>query len=117
MAPAPVKCSVEGCDFFKQDRDNTLEAKCFNCGGSKHGTGSPEDRAKSCPTFGRTCTSQRKNHLVAVCKSKTKVATLQEDKSDIVKASLSFFSIQAEEEFPVITNTTQLAGLVPSITR
>ena len=26
---------------FKQDRDNAIKAKCFNCGGSKHGTGSP----------------------------------------------------------------------------
>ena len=69
---------------FQRDKDKNLRTKCINCGGARHGSGGPEDRAKHCPAFGKTCTKcQRKNHLASVCRSQTKLVAgvqVQEDK-------------------------------------
>ena len=76
---------------FRKAQDASHKTLCLNCGGPKHGDGTPDDRAKSCPAFGKTCSKcQKKNHLASVCKSKPKVATVKQDSEDTVNASLSF---------------------------
>ena len=85
-------------------KENAVRNKCLNCGGPKHGSGGPDDRAKSCTAFGKSCNKcGKKNHLSSVCKSKPKVAGVREDKSDDqpdepVNASLSFFGVKAVME-------------------
>ena len=106
---------------YSRERDATSKAvsSCLNCGGAKHGNNTPDDRAKSCPAFGKTCTKcQKKNHLSSVCKSKSKVAGVkQEQQEDTVNASLSFFGVKGEETPDIITCVSQLAPLVANITR
>ena len=44
-------------------KENAVRNKCLNCGGPKHGDGGPDDRAKSCTAFGKTCNKcGKKNH-------------------------------------------------------
>ena len=85
---------------YQQERDK--RGRCMNCGGHKHGAGTPEDRAKHCPAFGKTCPKcGKKNHLEKVCKSKSKLAAvtdqqdLRPDPDDPNNASLVFCSVKA----------------------
>ena len=62
---------------FSQDKSDQLQAKCSNCGGNAHGSGSYADRLKSCPAQGKTCSNcQKRNHLQSVCKSRKQSASL-----------------------------------------
>ena len=74
------------------------KGKCLNCGNSKHGDGSADDKAKHCPAYGKTCSRcDKKNHLSSVCRSKPKVAAVTKDRVEEtpVNASLNFFGIRA----------------------
>ena len=112
-------------------KENAVRNKCLNCGGPKHGNGGPEDRAKSCSAYGKSCNKcGKRNHLSNVCKSKPKVAGVREDKSDEqsdepVNASLSFFGVKAfmenlvrdEELQEPISTIPQLATAIGHHTR
>ena len=61
-----------------QDKSDQRPAKCSNCGGNVHGSGSYADRLKSCPAQGKTCSNcQKTNHLQSVCKSSKQSASLR----------------------------------------
>ena len=117
---------------YTREKNAATKTACMNCGGHKHGDGGPEDRAKSCPAFGKTCGKcQKKNHTDAVCRSKSKVAIVrQEPTQDInsgINASLSFFGIKVSEDPPTkfapatdtetVTNLRQLASISGNITK
>ena len=85
---------------YMKEKDG--RSKCMNCGGLKHGNGGPEDRAKFCPAYGKTCAKcGRKNHLTRVCQSKSKIAAVKDqhptpntDPDDPSNASMNFFGIK-----------------------
>ena len=98
---------------YVKERDVGLRTKCLNCGGNQHGRGSPDERAKSCPAFGKVCSKcQKRNHLESVCKSKPRVAVVRTEQEETVNASLKFFAINAREPPSTIA---QLAAFVSSM--
>ena len=102
---------------YQKERESAVRNNCLNCGGQRHGSGTPEDRAKSCPAFGKTCNKcSKKNHLASVCRSKAKTAALKADEEETLNASLSFFGLKGSDASP-ITNPTQLASIVGNMKR
>ena len=93
---------------------NVPTPKCYNCGGGRHGSGSPEERMKSCPAFGKVCGKCKKaNHFAHVCKSSTRAAGVHdeafiEDTTDTTgtAASIMFYGLKA------VTNIPELSQLV-----
>ena len=96
------------------------KGKCLNCGNSKHGDGSADDKAKHCPAYGKTCSRcDKKNHLQSVCRSKPKVAAVTKDRvaETPVNASLNFFGIKASSHDELALETApQDIHLAPVIT-
>ena len=94
--------------------------KCFNCGGPRHGSGTPEDRIKMCPANNKTCSKCKKmNHFATVCRSVPKAAAVHdnafieepETESETTAAPIQFFGVTAAP----ITNVSDLSHMVNSI--
>ena len=106
---------------YKNNKFNRSSSsnKCYNCGGARHGDGSPAEKIKSCPAHGKVCSKCNKpNHFSRVCRSsQSKAAAVHdtafieqnEGDTETTAAPIMFFALEAMDP---VTDLSQLKQLV-----